>query len=202
LFTGLTGQKSDAAIVLTGFILTVTFTPLKNSLQGFVDRHFKEAPDPMKKLQVFDAQVQSVADVLDPQRLARRLVETAILAYEAQGGAIYLVRYGQWQLIHASENWQEDDRHISLPLAGEDGQPIGRIELGEQADGTTYNAQERRALRRTIERVVHVLQITDPGLATPAASGNRQPRPVPEAGAAAPAESSATPPPIGANGAG
>ena len=46
LFQATTGEKSDAAIVLTTLILASSFTPIKNSLQTVVDRRFKEAPDP------------------------------------------------------------------------------------------------------------------------------------------------------------
>jgi hypothetical protein len=172
LFVGLTGQKSDAAIVLTGFILTVTFTPLKNGLQSFVDRQFKETPDPMKRLVAFDQQVQHVAEILDPLRLCRRLVETAILAYQARGGAIYLCRYGQMQLIYASEGWQDEMRGIQLPIKDGEGEPIGLLALGGQEDGTVYNARERRALRRTIAQVGHVLRLTDPAI------GKMRPEPV------------------------
>ena len=44
---------------------------------------------------------------------------------------------------------------------------IGQIKLGGQNDGTSYNAYERRALRRTIKQVVAVLKRTDPGLGAP-----------------------------------
>lgn len=164
LFVSLTGQKSDAAIVLTGFILTVTFTPLRNSLQGFVDKHFKESPDPMKTLYAFDAQVQHVAEIIDPLRLCRRLVESAILAYEAKGGAIYLCRYGQMQLIYASEGWHDQEGTLTLPVKDEDGETIGLLKLGGQADGTIYNIHERRALRNTIKLVSHMLRLTDSGI--------------------------------------
>jgi hypothetical protein len=166
LFVGLTGQKSDAAIVLTGFILTVTFTPLRNSLQSFVDKHFKETPDPMKKLYAFDAQVQQVAEIIDPLRLCRRLVDSAVLAYEARGGAIYLCRYGEMQLIYASEGWQDQEGGLTLPVKDEDGETIGLLKLGGQADGTIYNVHERRALRHTIAQVSHVLRLTDPAIGT------------------------------------
>ena len=44
------GQQSDAAIVLTTLALTASFTPLKNALQGFADKRFKEVPDATRKL--------------------------------------------------------------------------------------------------------------------------------------------------------
>lgn len=43
LFIALTGNASDAAIVITTLVLAGMFTPIRNSLQGFVDRRFKPA---------------------------------------------------------------------------------------------------------------------------------------------------------------
>jgi hypothetical protein len=41
LFMAVTGDKSDAAIVITTLVLAGMFTPVRNSLQSFVDRRFK-----------------------------------------------------------------------------------------------------------------------------------------------------------------
>jgi hypothetical protein len=42
LFVGLTGDESDAAIVITTLILATTFTPIKNRLEEIARRRFKE----------------------------------------------------------------------------------------------------------------------------------------------------------------
>ena len=43
-FTSLTGDSSDAAIVLTTLLLAGVFTPLRKTLEGAVDRRFKTSP--------------------------------------------------------------------------------------------------------------------------------------------------------------
>ena len=43
MFVAVTGQGSDLAIVFTLFVLATAFTPIKNSLQTFVDQRFKVA---------------------------------------------------------------------------------------------------------------------------------------------------------------
>jgi hypothetical protein len=63
---------------------------LRYGLQQLVDKRFKEAPDPSKQLQAFGARVQVIAQVLDAQRLARRLLDEAMGAFGATGGAVYL----------------------------------------------------------------------------------------------------------------
>jgi len=44
LFVSLTGQTSDAAIVITTLILAAAFTPVRRALEGAVERRFKPAP--------------------------------------------------------------------------------------------------------------------------------------------------------------
>jgi hypothetical protein len=41
LFVAVTGDRSDAAIVITTLVLASMFTPIRNWLQSFVDRRFK-----------------------------------------------------------------------------------------------------------------------------------------------------------------
>lgn len=46
LFVGLTGQGSDAALVLTTLVLATSFTPLKHRLEGIVERRFRDEDQP------------------------------------------------------------------------------------------------------------------------------------------------------------
>jgi hypothetical protein len=44
IFVAVTGDKSDAAVVLATLVLAAMFTPVKNSLQSFVDKRWKPVP--------------------------------------------------------------------------------------------------------------------------------------------------------------
>jgi hypothetical protein len=46
LFVAVTGDRSDAAVVITTLVLAGLFTPVKNSLQSFVDRRFRPTGAP------------------------------------------------------------------------------------------------------------------------------------------------------------
>ena len=53
VFVAATGDKSDAAVVITTLVLAGMFTPIRNSIQVFVDRRFKpeaapSGPGPME----------------------------------------------------------------------------------------------------------------------------------------------------------
>ena len=44
LFVAVTGEESDAAVVITTLVLATSFTPVKRRLEALVERRFKEAP--------------------------------------------------------------------------------------------------------------------------------------------------------------
>jgi hypothetical protein len=45
LFVAITGQESDAALVITTLVLATTFTPIKGRLEGIARRRFAEEPE-------------------------------------------------------------------------------------------------------------------------------------------------------------
>ena len=90
LFVTVTGEKSDAAIVLTTLVVVVGFTPLKTRLQAIVDRRFKEVRDPAPDLDAFVADVRNALSTPDGDRTFRRLTEVAVASYQARGGEVQM----------------------------------------------------------------------------------------------------------------
>ncbi len=86
----LTGTKSDGAIVLTTLILASTFTPIKNALQAFVDRRFKNPREPLAALKTFKRQIQAIEEVVDRESAARRFLDKSTTALQASCGAVIL----------------------------------------------------------------------------------------------------------------
>jgi hypothetical protein len=74
IFIAITGQASDAVLVITTFVIVTTFTPIKNALQAAVDKRFKEPNNPVKEINAFDDQVRSVVEVLDARTITDRLL--------------------------------------------------------------------------------------------------------------------------------
>ena len=61
LFVAVTGDRSDAAVVITTLVLASLFTPIKNALQAFVDRRFKPGhPDTATPLDALSARVAAL----------------------------------------------------------------------------------------------------------------------------------------------
>ena len=159
LFVAATGEKSDAAIVITTLLLTTTFTPIKNGLQSAVDKRFKETRDATKKLKLFDQQVRSVGDVLDTRQITRRLLDETTTAFNAKSGAVYLMQDGALQVVQASEGW-EGDGALTVPLESE-GEQVGLLKLGARRDGMDYSEEDRQMLRQAAEGVAHIVLLAE-----------------------------------------
>lgn len=157
IFVSATGQGSEVAAVITTLVITSTMTPIKNEIEAFVDRRFKEAPDPFRYLTAFDQQMRAVTDVMDVERLLRRLLDESLGAVESCGGAVCLVKDGELHLVHISRGW-EGLPVAQLPIAhGE--LSIGWLLLGSRQDGAAYREDERRRLQQSLDRAGHALAL-------------------------------------------
>ena len=166
LFIASTGQKSDAAVVMSSLILAAAFTPIKNSLQDRVDRRFKEPRDPLKDLKAFDQQIESMVEVLDSRRTTHRLLDITMSAFKASCGAMYLVRGGDMVLANASEDWKEGCEILRLPLHHE-GIQLGVLMLGARSNHKDYSQPEYKILQQTVDHVAEMIwfaQVTAQGI--------------------------------------
>ncbi|MDQ3930772.1 MAG: GAF domain-containing protein, partial [Chloroflexota bacterium] len=155
LFVALTGEKSDAAIVITTLVLASLFTPIKNALQSLVDRRFKEAPDNTKKLKAFGKEMETTVYDINPQRAASRLLSEAMTAFHAKSGAVYLGQDGNLQLIR-TEGSSPGGAELRIPLQI-NGNPLGMLELGPRHNGVTYNQQERDVLQQVADQAADAI---------------------------------------------
>jgi hypothetical protein len=156
-FVALTGERSDAAIVLTTLVVASAFTPLRGRVQAILDRRLKETRDPTKELSAFCDQVQSVALVIDVDELASRLLEKTVDAAGAVGGAIYL---GEPERLVHSTGVKIDDGQLRVRLQhGET--VVGTLTLGPRRSGAAYAESDRRALERTGAIVAQAIVIVE-----------------------------------------
>jgi len=155
VFQTLTGDKSDAAIVITTLILATLFTPVKNALQNFVDKRFKETPDPAKILKAFNELVQADIAVVDPDRAGHRLLEEAVRAFEAEGGVLYLGVGEKETLLHTAGQWT-GNAVLTIPLES-GGTTLGRIVLGSRPHGLEYSPQDRANVQASADLVANAI---------------------------------------------
>lgn len=157
IFVSATGQRSEIATVITTLIITSTITPIKGEIEAFVERRFKEAPDPYKRLNDFDHQVRGVVDVLDVEHMLRRLLDESLQAVRCSGGAVFLAQAGELRLVHASSNWEGP---AALEFQMNDGEVcVGWLALGSRRNGTAYTQQERIRLQQSVDKVGHAVSL-------------------------------------------
>ncbi len=176
VFVAFTGERSDAAIVITTLIVAATFTPVKAWLQGLVDRRLKDPPGRVKDLRRFGDQVRGYADMMDAEFLSRQLLERAVHDLDAQGGAVRLTSNGELRTVHQEGTWR-GAAEISIPLMAH-GQRVGLLLLGPRRGGQAYDALDFEALVRVtgdVERAIaHALPSSRPAAPNPDARGREE----------------------------
>ena len=164
VFVSATGQGSEIAAVITTLVITTTITPIKGEIEAFVDRRFKEAPDPYKHLNDFDRQVRGVVDILDVEHMLRRLLDETIQALRCSGGAVFLATEGELRLVNASSGWEGP---AVLEFQMNDGDTcVGWLALGPRRSGTPYTDQERTRLQQSVDKVGHAVGLLMTGRRT------------------------------------
>lgn len=160
IFTSITGEKSDAAIVISTLILASAFTPIKNGLQSAVDKRFKEPDSQFRELKAFGREVQTVVEVLTLSKLISRLLDACLSTFQASSGAVFLNEDGESKLIHATSNWKEEDALLICPIELE-GQRLALLKLGPRAKKAPYGAREMRILRQVSGQIAEAIKLTE-----------------------------------------
>lgn len=152
-FISVTGQKSDAAYVITAFAVVVAFGPVKDWLQHQVDLRIRHA-SPARMLDEFRADVDAVVSVMDVNRVARRLLEYAVEAFDARGAALYLDGSSN-PLVRGHINGQAA---VEVVLRFGDTQ-YGRLMLGSRRGNIDYTEQDVAVLQRSADSVGEALAL-------------------------------------------
>lgn len=157
LLFAFTGQQSDVTTAFATLVTVAAFDPVKTRLQAVVDKRFKEAPVPAKRLKAFGDHVQSVLQVVDTKQLATGLLDEAVIAFGAKGGAIFLRNDGRTRLSHTSGDW--DGHGLLSAVLQSDGMEVGEVCLAARRDGNNYSAQDHDTLQQTANVVARALTI-------------------------------------------
>ena len=123
-----------------------------------MDRYFKEIPDPGKKLRAFGEQVRARLFAVDEPQLARQLLEAAVLAFEAHGGAVALASTAGPLPAHATRRWN-GDALLSVPLQSAEGAArLGVLSLGRRRSDQGYSARDREVLQDAAQVVALAIE--------------------------------------------
>ena len=146
LFVALTGEKSDAAIVLTTLVVATLYAPLRKRLETIVDRRFKF------ERMLFGAYRDDIARVLgvvEPRRAAARFVEEAVRELGATGGAVLdsggraTATAGAWPVEPA----------LWLRLHNGAG-PLASLAVGPRKDGRPFDPRVTAELQEVAQLAV------------------------------------------------
>jgi hypothetical protein len=155
------GQKSDIALLLTAFVGAAAFTPVKSWLQNTVDRRFS-VQDPVSVVDSMREQIEGIVNVLDTQRIARRLVEDAAATYQARYVALALGADGESRPFHAvGDSSAAPVLHIVLHSRGHE---LGVLSLSARRGGAVYTVRDQHALQLCADAVAEAMKLRDVGL--------------------------------------
>ena len=156
-FLAVTGQRSDAAIVITVFLLATIFTPARNALQSFVDKRFKDPRDLERLMKALEDEVQSVIGVLSRKRLASRLLDDAAEGSRSPA-ALFLDGTSSEQPALTHGKW-DGSAVLSIPLhAGE--RELGKLALGPRLGGAAFSVRDKERLQKTANLVAVALSMS------------------------------------------
>lgn len=156
LFIAASGQKSDAAYVVTAFVVVVASSPVKDWLQRQVDRRIGHR-SPSAVLEEFSSDVDAVVSVMDVHRVACRLLDRAVMAFDARGGALYMHASGGPGPLY-SRGHLNGGAALEVQLCHE-GTEFGRLVLGSRRGDATYTPHDREALQRSADSVGEALAL-------------------------------------------
>ncbi len=153
VFVAMTGESSDAAIVLTTLVVATLYAPLRTRLEAVVDRRFK-----YDHLQfgAYRDEVERVMRVLDPTRAGQRLVDEAVRELQATGGAVIddadqpIATAGSWPVSAV----------IRMPVSSHG--PLVALLVGPRLDGRPHDPRVVARLDETAALIATALEITRP----------------------------------------
>jgi hypothetical protein len=154
VFIALTGERSDAAVILTTLLVAAAFTPVRSRLDAFLKRNFATSIPGTKGLKEFAQEIDEHLRLSDRDGLLAQLLAESISSLGAVSGALVKNEIdaprpktiGRWT----------GDAHIGVNVR-EHGDVVARILLGPRANGDVYDDNARRRLEAAAETVGRAL---------------------------------------------
>jgi hypothetical protein len=143
-FVAVTGEESNAALVITTLIVASAFTPLRKRMEQFVEARFHQDDGSAVELTQFGNQVLDHTRMSDAELITRRLLEVAVASLQAKSGALSVVADGRLQPLVTSGRWT-GEAWLSVPLEYRDAR-YGMLLLGPRQNGAQYSREEFDAL--------------------------------------------------------
>lgn len=157
LFSAITGERSDAAIIVTTLIVASAVAPLKKRLDAFVNKQFAQPTDSTQGIRDFGARVRAFTRMRDAEQIAAQLLEEAVASLRAQSGAVNLIDNGQLKTVATFGRWT-GEVWLSVPIE-ERGIRYGLLFLGPREEGRRYQPEELQALQAAAAEVARAVRL-------------------------------------------
>ena len=138
IFVGLTGQRSDAAIVLTTLAVATLYAPVRKPVEALVDRYFKYD---QRLFGEYRDELRKALDMLAPMHAAQRLAREALAETGAVGAAVTRT---DGAVVASAGRWPAEPS-IAVPVRA-DGAPLAAVLLGPRHDGRPHRTGAISAL--------------------------------------------------------
>lgn len=155
LFIAITGDRSDAAVVLTTLIMTAVIAPIRERINGWVDNTMGEKTS--VEIKAFERQLASFLEMNDPRLLTQRLLEQAATALGASTGAIVAYNGDTHRVINTFGPWR-NHAEVAIPLEY-DGDRYGLLLLGPKKKERPYRTHEIDGIVRLSTQVAHSIMV-------------------------------------------
>lgn len=155
LFVAATGQKSDSAVVLTTLIVVAIATPLKDRIQKWADRVFRQLPS--ITLLDFGDEVKTFVQFNDISLLSQRLLDECARSLDAECGAVVRTAGGEPEVTHTFGEWR-GAAQVSVPLTYK-GKQYGLLMLGPRRANRPYKQRDVASLADVASSVAHAMQL-------------------------------------------
>lgn len=148
IFIALTGEKSDAAVILTTLLVAAAFTPVRERLQAFLKRNFGADIPGTRGLQVFTQELDDHLKLSDRDELLSQLLAECVGSLGATCGALEVVN-GSAPITKRVIGAWKGDTHLSADV-GDHGNVVARVLLGPRQNAYPYDRESHDRLGRAV----------------------------------------------------
>jgi hypothetical protein len=145
VFITVTGESSDAGIVLTTLAVATAYTPVRKRVESFVDRYFKYE---QRRFGAYRDELDRLLELVDPVHAAGRLAREAV----AETGAIGAAVTGTNGHVLATAGKWPSATTVTVAIGFD--APLGAILLGPRRGGRPYDPAVVESLGEIAARVV------------------------------------------------
>ncbi|MDP9467238.1 MAG: hypothetical protein M3P32_00640 [Chloroflexota bacterium] len=154
LFVGVTGETSDAAIVLTTLVVATLYAPLRKWLESFVDRRFKY--DELR-FGAYRSELKQLLSLVDPGQAGERLAREAVQELRATGGAVVDAND---RPAATSGDWPQPTA-VRIPIPGGD-RGLAALLVGARRDGRPHDPRSIAELAEVATLVGNAARLKGP----------------------------------------